>query len=216
MKAMLYADWAVLKQIMRQMLIVFIVLTLAAVTMESISFIYMLTIMLMIMVPMTLFAPDPTVGWERYSLSMPVCRKDIVWSKFAMSALFAGALTVLAVLVTIAFAVFGLDQDFVINIAGLLCCQGIGLLLSGVVMCMTVRWGTEKARYLFMAVVWTPILLGFVISKMDLPEIALVETIQQASDIQILGASVIALVVGVLLDLMFGAITVRIYKKKEF
>ena len=53
MKAMLYADWAVLKQTMRQMLIVFIVLTLAAVTMESISFIYMLTIMLMIMVPMT-------------------------------------------------------------------------------------------------------------------------------------------------------------------
>ena len=133
-----------------------------------------------------------------------------------MSALFAGVLTVLAVLVTIAFAVFGLDQDFVFNIAGLLFCQGIGLLLSGVVMSMTVRWGTEKARYLFMAVVWTPILIGFVISKMDLPEIALVETIQQASDMQILGASVIALVVGILLDLMFGAITVRIYKKKEF
>ena len=88
MKAMLYADWMNLRRSMKAIMIAIIVIALVSIVSgKGLSFVPAMLCMLSLMVPATLMSSDYAYGWDKLSLSLPVSRRDVVSSKFAISLL---------------------------------------------------------------------------------------------------------------------------------
>lgn len=166
MKAMLYADWMNLRRSMKALLVVVAVMVLASVTTgNGLSFFPAMLCMLSLMVPATLMSSDYAYGWDKLSLSLPVSRRDVVSSKFAISLLVN--LTVVALLGMICIAgmnAFGGDA-MAEDMMGMLACEAVGLTLMGIEIVLVLRFGPERGRYFLIGVVWVPIILLTVVKK---------------------------------------------------
>ena len=161
MKAMLYADWMNLRRSMKAMVIATVVIALASIVSgNGLSFVPAMLCMLSLMVPVTLMSSDYAYGWDKLSLSLPVSRRDVVSSKFAISLLVN--LTVVALgMICIA----GMNDATAEDMMGMLACEAVGLTLMGIEIVLVLRFGPERGRYFLIGVVWVPILLLTVVKK---------------------------------------------------
>ena len=161
MKAMLYADWMNLRRSMKAMVIATVVIALASIVSgNGLSFVPAMLCMLSLMVPVTLMSSDYAYGWDKLSLSLPVSRRDVVSSKFAISLLVN--LTVVALgMICIA----GMNDATAEDMMGMLACEAVGLTLMGIEFVLVLRFGPERGRYFLIGVVWVPILLLTVVKK---------------------------------------------------
>ena len=161
MKAMLYADWMNLRRSMKAIMIAIIVIALVSIVSgKGLSFVPAMLCMLSLMVPATLMSSDYAYGWDKLSLSLPVSRRDVVSSKFAISLLVN--LTVVALgMICIA----GMNDATAEDMMGMLACEAVCLTLMGIEFVLVLRFGPERGRYFLIAVVWVPIILLTVIKK---------------------------------------------------
>ena len=162
MKAMLYADWMNLRRSMKAMVIAIVVIALASIVSgNGLSFVPFMLCMLSLMVPATLMSSDYAYGWDKLSLALPVSRRDVVSSKFAISLLVN--LTVVALgMICIA----GMNDDATAeDVMGMLACEAVCLALMGIEFVLVLRFGPDRGRYLLLAVVWVPIILLTVVKK---------------------------------------------------
>lgn len=161
MKAMLYADWMNLRRSMKAMVIAIVVIALVSIVSgKGLSFVPAMLCMLSLMVPATLMSSDYAYGWDKLSLSLPVSRRDVVSSKFAISLLVN--LTVVALgMICIA----GMNDATAEDMMGMLACEAVCLVLMGIEFVLVLRFGPERGRYFLIAVVWVPIILLTVVKK---------------------------------------------------
>ena len=162
MKAMLYADWMNLRRSMKAIMIAIIVIALVSIVSgKGLSFVPAMLCMLSLMVPATLMSSDYAYGWDKLSLSLPVSRRDVVSSKFAISLLVN--LTVVALgMICIA----GMNADATAeDVMGMLACEAVVLALMGIEIVLVLQFGPERGRYFLIAVVWVPIIVLTVVKK---------------------------------------------------
>lgn len=167
---MLYADWMNFRQTLKSLLFMIIVFAVAAFIWTGPSFFCMIVVMVSIMVPLTLCSADKAYGWDRLSLSMPILRSDVVGSKFVLSALASLLMTVTSSVLSAVYCIVDRTSVLLENIHAMLVCEAVALVLMGVILTATVKWGIEKARYIMVACVWIPIIAVFLLSKLDLPK----------------------------------------------
>lgn len=162
MKAMLYADWMNLRRSMKAIMIATVVIALASIVSgNGLSFVPAMLCMLSLMVPATLMSSDHAYGWDKLSLSLPVSRRDVVSSKFAISLLVN--LTVVALSM---ICIAGMNADATAeDVMGMLACEAVVLALMGIEIVLVLQFGPERGRYLLIGVVWVPILLLTVVKK---------------------------------------------------
>lgn len=129
MKAMLYADWMNLRRSMKAIMIATVVIALASIVSgNGLSFVPAMLCMLSLMVPATLMSSDHAYGWDKLSLSLPVSRRDVVSSKFAISLLVN--LTVVALSM---ICIAGMNADATAeDVMGMLACEAVVLALMGI------------------------------------------------------------------------------------
>lgn len=165
MKAMLYADWMNLRRSMKTILIVVAVIAVASLTWENnASFVSFILVMLSLMVPATLMSSDYAYGWDKLSLSLPVSRRDVVSSKFAISLLVNLTVAALSMICIAGMNAFGGDATAE-DVMGMLACEAVVLALMGIEIVLVLQFGPERGRYLLIGVVWVPILLLTVVKK---------------------------------------------------
>ena len=165
MKAMLYADWMNLRRSMKAMVIAAVVIALASIVSgNGLSFVPAMLCMLSLMVPATLMSSDYAYGWDKLSLSLPVSRRDVVSSKFAISLLVNLTVAALGMICIAGMNAFGGDA-MAEDMMGMLACEAVGLTLMGIEIVLVLRFGPERGRYLLIGVVWVPILLLTVVKK---------------------------------------------------
>ena len=217
MKAMLYADWMNLRRSMKAILIVVAVIALASVTSgNGASFIPFILVMLSLMVPATLMSTDHAYGWDKLSLSLPISRRDVVSSKFAVSLLVnlaAVALSAVGIAAMSGFAGDALTEGML----GILACEAVGLALTGIEFVLILRFGSERGRYFFVGAVWVPILVVTILRKHP----AFDRLVQAVGGMDTWTAGQLAvffgglLVVGAAVYALCWCIGVRIFEKKE-
>ena len=165
MKAMLYADWMNLRRSMKALLVVVVVMVLASVTTgNGLSFLLAMLCMLSLMVPATLMSSDHAYGWDKLSLSLPISRRDVVSSKFAISLLVNLTVVVLSMICIAGMNAFAGDA-MAEDMMGMLACEAVGLALMGIEFVLVLRFGPERGRYFLIGVVWVPIILLTVVKK---------------------------------------------------
>ena len=120
--------------------------------------------MLSLMVPATLMSSDYAYGWDKLSLSLPVSRRDVVSSKFAISLLVNLTVVALGMICIAGMNAFGGDA-MAEDMMGMLACEAVGLTLMGIEIVLVLRFGPERGRYFLIGVVWVPILLLTVVKK---------------------------------------------------
>lgn len=126
MKAMLYADWMNLRRSMKAMVIATVVIALASIVSgNGLSFVSAMLCMLSLMVPATLMSSDYAYGWDKLSLSLPVSRRDVVSSKFAISLLVNLTVAALGMICIAGMNAFGGDA-MAEDMMGMLACEAVG------------------------------------------------------------------------------------------
>jgi len=161
------------------------------------------------LMPMTAMSYDERVKWDRYALSMPISRADIVVGKYALGILLLAVALVASLLATFVVG----DINFKDNMLSTIMIGGIGIAMMSVILPILFKVGVEKARYVIIAVFTAPVLAIFTLGKLvDNGRI----TISQLGQINytLLAAGVIvALIALFVLSLL---ISLKIYSRKEF
>lgn len=222
MKAMMYADWMNFRQSLRSILFVMVVFAIAAFVWSGPMFFIFTVVFLSIMVPTTLFSADQAYGWNRLSLSLPILRRDVVGSKFLMGLLINLGLLVISTVLTVVYyrvsAAGGPPDALMESLAGILACEAVAVLMMGVLMVLSIKFGIDKARYIIMACVWVPVLGVFLLERLPGFETALQAVgnwLNTAGEAQISLLLAAALAVSLVVYVICYLISVKIYQKTE-
>lgn len=218
MKAMLYADWLNLRQSLRSMLFILVVFAFAAFAWSGPMFFIMIVVMLSILLPATLCGTDQAYGWDKLSLSLPILRREVVGSKYLMGLLVNLALCVLAIAMTVIYSAVDSTAPLAENLFALFGGELFALLLMGLMFAITFKFGSEKSRYILIAVVWVPILVMAAIVKLEVMPGA-VELLRQGVrrlETMPLGLWMAAvLLICLAVYAAFYAVSVHTYQQKE-
>lgn len=214
MRAMLYADWMNLRHSIKSMVFLVVVFALTGFFFSGPMFFTMIVVMLSITVPITLCSVDKAYGWDRLSMSMPILRRDMVGSKFLLSLLTSAAALALSILLSAVYSAVHADAAFLEAVAVLLFSEAAAIVLMGVILVTTVKWGVEKARYIMLACVWIPILLAFLVRKIGLP-LPDLSVLNRISNAQLCLVALAVIVVSLLIYLACCLLAVHVYQKTE-
>ena len=160
-------------------------------------------VLLSIMMPLTAVAFDERAKWDKYALTMPVSRTQLVLSKYILSYILIG----IAVTIYIVFsALYGMNifaKESLLLYAAMI---GIAVFFISLLMPAIVKFGTEKARIYMLAIVMVPTLLVMMIAKSGVP-MPSEQTLMHIA--YALPAVILLLAVGSIL------LSISIFKRKE-
>ena len=167
MKGLLLKDIINLKQQGKIYIFIIAIWFAIAITSRDGNFFGGVMTMFTVLVPISAAAYDDKAKWDRYALTMPISRCDLVLSKYLLALICAVTAAFLSELVMVIMTgdVFGSLLRSALYIAA-------GMLLVSLILPFIFRFGVEKARLIMMAIVLIPTILITVISGMDisLPE----------------------------------------------
>lgn len=117
----------------------------------------------------TTFSYDEYNKWDKFAAALPLSRKDIVKSKYFLSLLLIIVCTLVSLILAIPLELMQsevlLESVFMsAAISFGICCIYIGIYISSIY-----RFGVERSRNVFLGAVFIPILIGFLLSKANIP-----------------------------------------------
>lgn len=131
---------------------------------DSPAYFWSITCMITIMLPVTALSYDERANWDKYALSMPVSRKDIVRSKYGLGGIttFAGCVLIFI------FSVIQLKDLSEALTAALIFWFACVFLLS-VLMPVLIKFGVEKGRIIMLGIFFTPLILVMIANTLHAP-----------------------------------------------
>ena len=159
MSGLLVKEYYALRRYAKQYVLFFIFFGALSIYMESMLYFQCMVTMSMCMLIFTGMSYDTLAGWDKFVLTMPVNRKDIVGSKYLCCIIYA----IFAIIASTLFsAVLGYihpmkDDDLMllaVTAAALLC---IIFLIYSILIPLIYKLGVEKTRIVMIAVIMIPI-----------------------------------------------------------
>lgn len=201
MKGILIKDGIVLKSQAKSFIFVYAVWGVMAVMYKNFYFLSGFICILSLMVPLNTIAYDEKAGWDKYALTMPVSRKNMVIGKYAVG-IISGAM---AMLLSVAAALFVGEKilEVLISCAAVF---AVSVMMISVVLPIIFKFGVEKGRLVFMGVSVLFALIVVLISMGNEP--ALSEGFLKAAAYSMPFVAIAMLAASV-------ALSVYIYKAKE-
>lgn len=170
---------------------------------NSISMFGTMLCVLAAMLPVTAMAYDEKNNWDRYALTMPLSRKDMVLSRYILGLIFS----FIAFMISIASSFFLIKDSFVESITMNLGTLSFVWILMSIIFPIIFKFGIEKGRILLMMILFAPSMIVLFLSNygIQLPD---EETIKPY-----LYYLPIVIIIIFILSLF---ISISIYNKKEF
>lgn len=174
-----------------------------AIAMENTAMFGGIITILFAILPITALSYDERARWDKYALTMPISRQDLVIGKYLLGGIFLG-------MAFLMYLVFGLITRMETPLNVLLisaALAGVGLMFLSILLPILFKWGVEKGRFLMIGVLAVPTAAIVVASKLGiaLPNEKVLHTIAFLSPI-------------IVLLVLAGSIflSVRVYMNKEF
>lgn len=174
-----------------------------AIAMENAAMFGGIITILFAILPITALSYDERARWDKYALTMPISRQDLVIGKYLLGGIFMG----LAFLIYLMFGLITrMETPFnVLLISAAL--MGVGLVFLAILLPILFKWGVEKGRFLMIAVLAVPTAAIVVTSKLGItpPSERMLHTVAFLSPF-------------IVLIILAGSIflSVRVYMNKEF
>lgn len=210
MVGLLLKDIYNLRKYLKQIGISVVVFGLFAINLKNPAYLIGMICMMSSMMVITSMSYDEYAKWDKYALTMPILKKDIVLAKYIL-------LIIMAVSGSFASGILALILSEFMDVQGpkeILFASGYTtlamLLIFGILIPILYKYGVEKARLIMFAVLGIPILaaMAFVklMQKLNVPK-------PGAEQIRMLGYAFPVIVLAVLF--LSYNLSVMIYSKKE-
>lgn len=174
------------------------------------SFLSGMIILILAMLPVTSFSFDQQSKWDLFSQTLPVSRKQLVWSKYLLGLIAIGSGVVIASLLNgVILLLKNQPVDLLELVVANIVIAYAGILFLAVLIPLVYQFGVEKSRLISLAVLAVPSLLAVGLSRAGV-SFAWLDSIAPAL---LFGIS--SLVV-VLVFLLSTFVSIRIYSKKDF
>lgn len=212
MSGLLVKEYYTLRRYLKQYILLFIFFGVVSVYLDSAIYFQAMVTMSMCMLVFTGMSYDAVAGWDKFVMTMPVSRKDVVLSKYASCVIYAvGAIAVSTIFSVIINSIHPMENSSLILMAAmaatLLC---LIFIIYSILLPMIFKLGVEKTRILMIAVIMIPVFL--ILGAADyLPETVSNFIEQHAA---IFGAA--GVIMSVLIYFVSYFISVSIFGKKEF
>ena len=164
MKGLIIKDLINLKRQAKVIIFLMAFYIFLAITSENSSMFSGIVTVFCAILPITALSYDEKAKWDKYALTMPVSRRDMVISKYLLGGIFFLA----AFIINFAFNIF--TSDDTINVALLisLAFSGVGILFLSFLLPVIFKYGVEKGRLLMFAILFIPTGLIVLFSKLGL------------------------------------------------
>ncbi len=127
-------------------------------------FAYMITLF-SIFVPITSLSYDDRSEWNKYAISMPVTRKQLVYSKYLLSVLAIGLSGALCLVLSLLLD-RNITAESLVTIAASL---SIGLIFMSINLPVNFKFGVEKSRFIILGLFGLPTVTIVILSKANIP-----------------------------------------------
>ena len=203
MTGLLLKDILNLKQQAKSYLFIVLIWLAIALYIKDSGFFGGVMIMFMLMVPMSAFAYDENCRWDRFGLTMPVTRFQMVLAKYLLTGLIGAAVFVMSAAVSVFMT--GKPGESLGTSLALFC---VGTVMASIVMPLIFKFGVEKGRILTILAILLPVGIVLILTQYA-PDIAWAVGLYGGISIIFL-AALTALTVAVSFS-----ISVTIYERKE-
>lgn len=203
MTGLLLKDILNLKQQAKSYLFIVLIWLAIALYIKDSGFFGGVMIMFMLMVPMSAFAYDEKCRWDRFGLTMPVTRFQMVLAKYLLTGLIGAAVFVVSAAVSVFMT--GKPGESLGTSLALFC---VGTVMASIVMPLIFKFGVEKGRILTILAILLPVGIVLILTQYA-PDIAGAVGLYAGISIIFLAAlTVLAVSVSIF-------ISVKIYERKE-
>jgi ABC-2 type transport system permease protein len=170
---------------------------------ENTSMFTTMMTMVAVLIPLTAMAYDERSKWDRYALTMPISRKNMVMSRYLLGLIFLIVAFVLSMLVNMVISNMKTAENTLVVLGGF----STGLMLMSVIFPLLFKFGVEKGRIFMMIVIFIPVAALMMISKLgiSMPDEEIIKSVIYLSPI-----------IGAVIFLISIYVSLWIYKKKEF
>ena len=136
---------------------------------DASSFLSSMLTVIFITVTVSSFSYDALVRWDRYALSLPVSRRDLVASKYLLAVVLAAVGAIAAFAMGEIMGLF--HHDLVLEELGLstVISVGGGLLIVAILLPLIFKFGVEKSRLMLIGVVLIPLGLVYLLKWLQIP-----------------------------------------------
>ena len=176
---------------------------------------YIILIMFGALLPTTAISFDTAARWDKYAVSLPVTRREIVGARYQLMVGGICVAGVISLIIAVAMMILMPDEGIFLPYFSPLMLMVLfvacGLLLGSIALPLTLKFGVEKMRYIIMVIALTPVVVIFGMSFFaDLSGITPTDPVLMPVIIGVL------LAVTALFVYVSFWLSVRIYAKKEF
>lgn len=117
-----------------------------------------------LIIPISSISYDEMAKWDRYALTMPVSKSNIVVSKYLLSFSCTAIGGILSLIVT-----FITSKDTGESLITTLAIMSLGIILISIMLPFMFKLGVEKARMIMFIVFMIPTVIGLIASRLDIP-----------------------------------------------
>lgn len=155
------------------------------------------------MMPITALAYDEKAHWDKYALTMPVSRNQIVMSKYLLGSGFVMIAFVINLIFNVITGMMPADMYLPVTFA----LTAAGFLFMTLLFPVMIKFGVEKGRIMMFLLILLPTIFAMIGSKLNLPI---------PSEELLLMLPYIGFVESILLCGISLLISMKIYQNKEF
>ncbi|OPJ57724.1 ABC-2 transporter permease [Clostridium oryzae] len=202
MLGLMLKDLINLKKQFKIILIILIFYTVWAITSKGTAMFNTMLALIFAFMPITALSYDERADWDKYVLSMPVSRTDIVTSKYILGITFIFITLILNIIINSFVGPNKIENTIIVPVT---IASGLTTLLA-VMFPILFKYGVEKSRTIFFLLFLLPFASGLIFSKLNIkmPSEQTVKTILISFPFVALALYVISV-----------AISLTIYDKKE-
>lgn len=177
--------------------------------------VYIILIMFGALLPTTAISFDTAARWDKYAVSLPVTRREIVVARYQLMVGGICVAGIISLIIAVAMMILmpgeGIFLPYFSPLMLMVLFVACGLLLGSIALPLTLKFGVEKMRYIIMVIALTPVVVIFGMSFFaDLSGITPTDPVLMPVIIGVL------LAVTALFVYVSFRLSVRIYAKKEF
>ena len=175
------------------------------------NFMLIISMLIIFIISINTFSFDKKNNWNKYALTMPVSRRDIVRAKYMLNIiglLLGSILGFLLSLIGNFFYKIDLDFNNFINI--LIISMAFFLILSAIDLPTLFKWGTNKGKIVLMIVLFTLIAIIFQIIEKAY------NYILNISSIDTIKLNLLIILISILIYFISYKISLYIMSKKEY
>ena len=203
MKGLIIKDFINLKKqagIITVMMVLYLIISITS--KNGAAFGAMIFIMFALL-PVSTMSYDERASWDKYALTMPVSRVDMVLSKYILSLILS---SIALILNFIAQAAMGNEMNYE-NITVIFAVFGISMIYISLILPIMFKFGVEKGRMLMMVVLMLPMIVVLLFS--NIVKTALSEEMIKKALYAFPAAAVLLFLASIF-------VSVKLYSKKEF